>query len=212
MRVLFLLACVGCGYTVVPVCEDTPEPVGTADAGEFELTAEELVALAAGFEEVSGVLADGTPISLEQSVVRGEGEAVVVRSVESSERRSRFGFGVDTQLIAVICNDSLQVPVEVSLVGEAVEVEASGSLTLWSPDEFSTAPVTFDWEADWGTSLLPEPAGINPEEWEGDTERVSFEIAAGELIGEASWFGVREGEATVSASAVPVLEWASLEE
>lgn len=110
-----------------PACEEGATEVADAEATPAG-TAVELLAVVSGEGTSAGVLADDSVVGVAWSVVRGDGSARWVESVESTHTTRTLGIGSFTsQVVGPACFDRLEVPVIASLTTDGGDVDVSMS-------------------------------------------------------------------------------------
>jgi hypothetical protein len=202
---VLLLCCTGCwSETHGPGCS---EPVYTEIADD-EATAwgtpDNLVAIAArGWTGVADHF--GSEVDASFTVERGEGPALFAdtEEIDVVTRQWDPGGGDSYLLVAVTCNDWVEVPADFTIVSEEAEIDLAMDATIRSPNEFS------DSGADIEASVPYEQSGLVVESIDDETyEQESVEVSISMLPAEQSrgtvdWIGTDPDYGRM----VPILEW-----
>lgn len=100
--------------------------------GDLAVSAADLMTLMEGAFSFAGSWPDGSPVAGTTSIARGDGPAVGTDSTKvDTVTNGGFGIGEEVPLVALICTDSVAVPVDITVATSdgAVDIAASGSAT-----------------------------------------------------------------------------------
>jgi hypothetical protein len=141
---LFVLAGIlpGCWKeTHFPSCSE-PEYTDLADdeASPLGWTANDLLSIATPGWAGAGLDVDNAEVDIAWTLVRGEGSARFADTEEIDVVTRQFGFGDDYLLLAVQCNDWLEVPADFTIASEGAGIEAEMDAALRSPVSYSVSP------------------------------------------------------------------------
>ncbi|MDP2315359.1 MAG: hypothetical protein Q8P41_20850 [Pseudomonadota bacterium] len=176
MLALPLLALLGCfGSSSSPHCETVEREVADDDdLGDLPFTVADLVADVIGARTVPASDMNSAPIAAELAVERGEGAASFSDATETIERTARIGWGDNMMALDLMCEDSVEVPVEYSLTTDdgkvALDREATASGGFAFGDIGAGANVRIDDTVDLADATLPNP----PDSATGVQVQISF--------------------------------------
>ncbi|MFN7143984.1 MAG: hypothetical protein ACK4YP_09425 [Myxococcota bacterium] len=133
MLVLLLLGCFG---TIShSTCETVEVEVEEDDAlGDLDFTVGDLVTAVTGVRTFPTSLADDTVVSAELVVTRADAPAVFFDATLGTSRSPRVGFGDATLGMAVICEDSVAVPMDLDLTTADGAVDLLAGVDATSDD------------------------------------------------------------------------------
>lgn len=176
----------GCAVTHRPDCDVEVRDVADDESlGDLSFTVEELVASTAGdFTADVRDVAGGTHPTVVSSV-RGTGSAVFHDATPTSHDTKHFGFGSETLLIAVSCDDEVEVPMNLSLHSDDGAIVVDGDALAWS-DPGDPVQVTIARDLNPATEVLPPPTGAQTD------GHVEVQYAGGALTTVSGWWGANE--------------------
>jgi hypothetical protein len=187
--VLSLALLAGCHVTSRPGCDVVEREVADDDAlGDLSFTVTDLVAAAAGTFTVDLRDAAAALHTTTVSTVRGEGPATFFDATYTSVETRRLGFGRDTLMIGVSCDDTVEVPMTIDVVSTDGAIDVSGDALAWNERTEDPPLITVAREIDPATDVIPPP--------EGDAEAGHIEVQYrdGALTSVSAWWDGKGGE------------------
>ena len=139
---LLLTLFFACQVTHRPGCEtETTSVEDDETLGELGFTVDELLERIGGLRQIEASDAESVEHQLGVETTRAAGMAMFTKATPTDEETVGFGFGEATLQIAVVCEDRVEVPAEVSVVDEAglVSILAAATLTIEAVRSGNTA-------------------------------------------------------------------------
>jgi hypothetical protein len=189
----------GCSEPVyTELADDESSPMGISPAS--------LLATATrGWEGIADHF--GSEVDLAFAVTRGEGPALFADTEEIDVVTRRFGFGggSSTLLLAVTCEDRVEIPADLRLVSEDADVDLAMEATIASPNPLSQGANS---GADIEASVPYIESGLVVEgvDESYDDQSIGVSIAmqpAEQSTGRVYWTGTNENEGRL----IEILHW-----
>jgi hypothetical protein len=186
----------GCQVTSRPACDVEARDVADDDPlGDLAFTVADLVTAAAGASVVDLRDATGATHATTVEAIRGDEPATFLDATATRTETTRFGFGGDTSLIDVRCEDSVAVPMWLRVESADGAVAVEGDAVALNLSDAAPVLVDITRDLDLATDILPPPEG------DADEASIAVQYRDGTLTSVSAWW---DGENTEYEQAV---EW-----
>jgi hypothetical protein len=144
----------------------------------------------------------GDPTEADVVVARGTGSAEWVEVEATTEESRSWGFGHNTPLIAVVCEDHLRVPVEAEVASSdgALAVGAAGRLEIRETGD-PLPGVQLHLDSAWDDAVFPASTS-DPADFDNKAAWIELDYdELGLVHGAAGWTGERtDGDSAIAIS------------